>query len=285
MTLAAAALAFAVAGVPAATESFTVRGQTLELHVYGQRGNPPVVLASGDGGWTHLAPECAAILVANGYFVVGLDTKQYLSAFTKGDATLRPGDVAGDFKLLAAHAAEGATRKPVLAGVSEGAGLAVLAAADPAVKPAVLGVVGLGLPDQTELGWHFRDSLIYITHKAPKEPTFSSAEVVAGLAPLPLAQLHSTHDEYVPLDEARRVYDQGRPSQTHVGHRRQRPSLFEPVHGVLRAAHRGHGLGSRQPLRGEEGVMRNDGAHTRPTTLDLTRGARSVTATLDQFGL
>ena len=95
----------------------------------------------------------------------------------------------------------------MLVGVSEGAGLAVLAAADPAVKPAVLGVVGLGLPDQTELGWHFRDSLIYVTHKAPKEPGFSAAEAVARLAPLPLAQLHSTHDEYVPLEEARRVYE------------------------------------------------------------------------------
>ena len=172
----------------------------------GARGNPPVVLASGDGGWTHLAPECAAILAAKGYFVVGLDTKQYLSAFTRHDATLRPADVPGDFKSLVAYAAQGATRKPVLAGVSEGAGLAVLAAADPAVKPAVLGVVGLGLPDQTELGWHFRDSLIYITHKAPKEPGFS-CRMVARLAPLPLAQLHSTHDEYVPLEEARRVYE------------------------------------------------------------------------------
>jgi alpha-beta hydrolase superfamily lysophospholipase len=165
------------------------------------------VLASGDGGWTHLAPECAVILAGKGYFVVGLDTKQYLARFTTRDASLQPGDVAGDFKSLVAYAAEGAAKKPVLAGISEGAGLAVLAGTDPAVKPAVLGVVGLGLPDQTELGWHFRDSLIYLTHKPPKEPTFSSADVVARLAPLPLAQLHSSHDEYVPLEEARRVYE------------------------------------------------------------------------------
>lgn len=213
MTLSAAGLLFAIAltGFSPATEPFVLRGQGLDLHVYGRRGDPPVVLASGDGGWTHLAPECAVILAAKGYFVVGLDTKQYLSAFTRGDVTLRPPDVAGDFKSLVAYAADGATRKPVLVGVSEGAGLAVLAAADPAVKPAVLGVVGLGLPDQTELGWHFRDSLIYLTHKAPREPGFSSAEMVAGLAPLPLAQLHSTHDEYVPLEEARRVYDRAGP--------------------------------------------------------------------------
>lgn len=207
MTLAAAVLALAALGAEPATESFTLRGQTVDLHVYGHRGNPPVVLASGDGGWIHLAPECAVLLADKGYFVVGLDTRQYLSRFTTRAATLQPADVASDFKSLVDYAATGATRKPVLAGISEGAGLAVLAAADPAVKPAVLGVVGLGLPDQTELGWHLRDSLIYVTHKAPREPGFSSAEVVARLAPLPLAQLHSTHDEYVPLEQAQRVYD------------------------------------------------------------------------------
>jgi pimeloyl-ACP methyl ester carboxylesterase len=217
MTLAAAVLAFALAGLQPHTASFPLRGQVLDLHLYGQRGNPPIVLASGDGGWTHLAPQCADILAAKGYFVVGLDTKQYLSAFTTRDATLHPADVAGDFKSLVDYAAQGATKKPVLAGVSEGAGLAVLAAGDPAVKVAVLGVVGLGLPDQTELGWHFRDSLIYITHKAPKEPSFSVGEVVARLAPLPLAQLHSTHDEYVPLEEARRVYERaGNPKRLWV---------------------------------------------------------------------
>jgi alpha-beta hydrolase superfamily lysophospholipase len=211
MTLAAAllafAFAFAFAGLQPHTEPFPVRGQALDLHVYGQRGNPPIVLASGDGGWIHLAPDCAVVLAAKGYFVVGLDTKQYLSAFTRRGANLHPADVAGDFKLLVDYAAKGAKKKPVLAGVSEGAGLAVLAAVEPAVKVAVRGVVGLGLPDQTELGWRFRDSLIYVTHKAPREPSFSVLEVVARLAPLPLAQLHSTHDEYVPLEEARRVYE------------------------------------------------------------------------------
>ena len=213
MTLAAARLVFAmaVAGSAPATEPFVLRGQGVDLHVYGRRGDPPVVLASGDGGWTHLGPESAVILAAKGYFVVGLDTKQYLSAFTRRDTTLRPADVAGDFKSLVDYAAEGAPRKPVLVGVSEGAGLAVLAASDPAVKGAVRGVVGLGLPDQNELGWRFRDSLIYLTHTAPDEPEFSAAEVVDRLAPLPLAQLHSTHDEYVPLEEARRVYDRAGP--------------------------------------------------------------------------
>jgi pimeloyl-ACP methyl ester carboxylesterase len=207
MLSAALTVCLAVTTAEPATASLSLRGKTLELRSYGERGHPPVLLASGDGGWVHLAPVSAPILAANGYFVVGLDTKQYLEAFTTDHGTLTPADVSRDFRALVDYVARGASAKPVLVGVSEGAGLAVLAATDPGVKQAVLGVVGLGLPDQNELGWRLRDSLIYLTHKLPAEPSFSVGDVVDRLAPLPLAQLQSRHDEYVPLDEARRLHE------------------------------------------------------------------------------
>ena len=207
MMLATAVLTVVLASAEPATVSFTLRGKTLDLHLYGQRGGPPVLLVSGDGGWMHLAPQTASVLAARGFFVAGLSAKQYLSAFTSGQSTLSPADVQRDFKLLVDYAAQGAAAKPILIGISEGAGLAVLAAVDPAVKASVGGVVGLGMSDENELGWRFRDSIIYLTHGAPKEPTFSVLEIVDRLAPLPLAQLHSTHDEYVPVQEARRVFE------------------------------------------------------------------------------
>jgi pimeloyl-ACP methyl ester carboxylesterase len=207
MTLAAAVLAVAIAGAEPATDKLVLRGKTFDLHLYGKRGGRPVVLVSGDGGWMHLAPRTAPILAEKGYFVVGLSAKEYLSAFTTGQETLGPADVPQDFKSIVAYAAQGAVAKPILVGISEGAGLCVLAAVDPAVKKAVGGVVGLGLSDQNELGWRFRDSMIYITHHAPREPGFSVFEIVDRLAPLPLAEIQSTHDEYVPLDEARRVFE------------------------------------------------------------------------------
>jgi hypothetical protein len=206
MTLAVAVLALAVAGAEPESTSFAIRGKTFDLHLYGVRGGPPVLLVSGDGGWMHLAPETAPLLAARGYFVVGLSAKQYLSAFTAGHATLNPADVPRDFKPLVDYAAQGATAKPILIGISEGAGLAVLAAVDPAVKAEVGGVIGLGMSDRNELGWRFRDSIIYLSHGAPKEPSFSVLEIVDRLAPLPLAELHSTRDEYAPIEEARRVF-------------------------------------------------------------------------------
>ena len=85
--------------------------------------------------------------------------------------------------------------------MSEGAGLSVLAATDPRTKRAIAGVIGLGLPDLNELGWRWRDSLIYVTHGTPNEPTFSAAAIVDRVASTPLGAIHSTRDEFVPLAE------------------------------------------------------------------------------------
>ena len=151
---------------------------------------------SGDGGWVHLAPQTAPTLAANGYYVVGISAKQYLSAFTTGNATLSPADVPRDFKSLVDYAARGAAAKPILAGISEGAGLVVLAAVDPAVKDAVGGIVGLGMCDQNELGWRFLDSLIYVTHKGTNEQSLRGhRDRGRTWLPDPWIQLQSTHDE------------------------------------------------------------------------------------------
>jgi dienelactone hydrolase len=192
------------------TEPFMLRGQRQTLHVYGASGGSVAVVASGDGGWTHLAPDVADILAGKGWFVVGLDSKAYLSSFTSGAATLRAEDVPRDFAALLDHAAPVAGRTMLLVGVSEGAGLSVLAAGDDAVKARVAGVIVLGLPDKNELGWRFRDSMIYVTKGVPREPLFSAADVIAKVAPLPVAAVHSTRDEFVPVDEIKRTMERAR---------------------------------------------------------------------------
>jgi fermentation-respiration switch protein FrsA (DUF1100 family) len=153
----------------------------------------------------HLAPQVAEFLAEKGFFVVGFDSKAYLESFTSGTSALRPQDEPGDYRELAEYAARGSTEKPILIGVSEGAGLSVLAATDPQTKPRIGGVIGLGLPDINELAWRLKDSIIYITHTVPNEPTFSVAGIVERVAPIPLAAIHSTQDEFVPLAEAQLI--------------------------------------------------------------------------------
>jgi fermentation-respiration switch protein FrsA (DUF1100 family) len=188
-----------------ASTTLDIRGRPQELHLFGDRGREPVVVSSGDGGWVHLAPEVAEFLAAQNFFVVGFDTRAYLTSFTDRSTTLAEEDVPGDYRMLIDYAAEGASSKPILIGVSEGAGLSVLAATIAKNKPAVRGVIGLGLPDLNELGWRWRDMTIYLTKKTPNEPRFSTADIIARLSPVPLALIHSTHDEFVPLEEMYKV--------------------------------------------------------------------------------
>jgi pimeloyl-ACP methyl ester carboxylesterase len=186
-------------------EEIDIRGQKLALYVSGNADGPPVVVSSGDGGWVHLAPAVARILASKGFRVVGFDAKAYLSAFTRRDAHLTEDDIRSDFGILARYAGRVSDPKPILVGVSLGAGLSVLAATDAENQRLVDGVIALGLPNQNELAWRFRDSLIYLTKKAPREPSFMVEAVIDQVSPLPLAIIHSTHDEFEPLSVAERL--------------------------------------------------------------------------------
>jgi type IV secretory pathway VirJ component len=194
---------FAWAGT---TDIITLRGHPQLVHLYGTRGSsPPVIVSSGDGGWIHLGPYIAQTLAARGYFVIGFNAKEYLESFTTKASTLQLVDVPADYRELVRYAADGSSLKPILIGVSEGAGLSVLAAADGPTKAGVGGVIAIGLPDVNELGWRWKDSWIYVTHGIPNEPTFSSAALVGRMAPLPLAAIHSTRDEFVPINQVQQT--------------------------------------------------------------------------------
>lgn len=187
------------------TQRLNIRGRDQLLHLYGPAGGNPVIVSSGDGGWIHLGPRVAELLASRGYFVVGFDARAYLADFTAETATLRAADEARDFRVLTAFASARTGRKPLLIGVSEGAGLSVLAATDAETKPLLGGIIALGLPDLNELGWRWKDSLTYITHRVPDEPTFSAAATVGAVAPIPLAFIQSTHDEFVSLADTQRI--------------------------------------------------------------------------------
>lgn len=198
-----AACMFAPAQAPATID---LRGKSQELHLYGNPGGPPVILSSGDLGWAGLAVHVAEFLSSRGYRVVGFNSRAYLTSFTSKSAALDPADVPRDYRALIDYTRRGSAARPVLAGISEGAGLSVLAAADPGLKPQIQGVLGLGLPDQNELGWKWQDFTIWITKKTPSEPSFMVEDVIGKVSPVPLAEIHSTHDEFVPLELARSMF-------------------------------------------------------------------------------
>lgn len=204
---------FALA-LAAVTQPLSLRGRTQTLHIYGSTAGDPIIVSSGDGGWMHLGPEVAEFLGRRGYYVIGFDVRAYLSSFTSGTTTLDPREEPGDYAVLADVAIRATSKKPILIGVSEGAGLSVLAATDARVKGRIEGVIGLGLPDVNELGWRWQDAAIYFTHKVPNEPTFRASSVVAAMAPVPLAAIHSSTDEFVPIASVQAVMQAaGEPKQ------------------------------------------------------------------------
>jgi dienelactone hydrolase len=215
---ACALLALAVANAASAAAPrkarSAIRGVPQEYYVYDSQVRKPdapaVIVVSGDGGWHGFIAEVAEYLADHGYPAVGVDAKEYLESLSKPRA-LEPSQVSGDFAALARFVKERTGAKLlVLIGWSEGAGLAVLGGLDPAVRVDLRGVVAIGLPELNELAWRWSDSVIYVTHKVPNEPTFNSKDYVGCLAPIPLMVIQSTHDEFVPLETARDIFTRAR---------------------------------------------------------------------------
>lgn len=209
--LLAAAGAGLASGAPREGRNTVIlRGHAVEVYYQRHAATTPprakIIFLPGDGGWHGAAVTMGATMASWGYDVFGLDTKSYLEAFT-GMTNLQPRDVAGDLHGIAAWIAPRAGERAILAGWSEGAGLVVLAAAAPQYQSKYLGVVTLGLSDSNVLGWRWSDDLTYLTKRPPNEPTFSCLGLIPGVAPVPVAMLQSSRDEFVSVEEARRLFE------------------------------------------------------------------------------
>jgi type IV secretory pathway VirJ component len=198
------ATVLALSALPAAAQDrvdMPLRGHAMALTVYGGAGTPKgtIIMGSGDVGWVGLAASRAQELSADGYTVVGVNVREYLSAFTSRSAHLSPADIQRDFAELSRFLrARGRLQQPViLSGVSEGAGIVVVAAAAPENHDWVAGVITMGLPMQSEIAWRWSDFTSWITKKDAAEPSVTATDYLPGISPLPLVLIQSTHDEYV----------------------------------------------------------------------------------------
>jgi dienelactone hydrolase len=184
-----------------------IRGRQQLIYYYpaaGQRLNRKVLFAPGDGGWRGWAITVAQAMSSWGYDVYGLDTKTYLEGLTAKSASREP-EVMADFRDIAKWMTNNADERVALVGWSEGAGLAVLAAADPNNKNIFSGLVAFGLVDENVLGWSWRDNISYVTKIKPYEPSFHCSQYISLIAPLRLHLIQSSQDEYASLDEARKL--------------------------------------------------------------------------------
>lgn len=187
--------------------TLVIRGQKQELHHHPPTATPlnkKVLFVPGVGGWRGWAITVAQTMASWGYDVQGWDTKVYLDGFTaKGQLT--EADVMNDFRGLAEWMTNRSGERVTLVGWSEGAGLGVLGAASERNKSVFEGFVGFGLGDENAIAWHWSDNLTSLVKKA-NEPTFKASDYMTRIAPLPFFMIRSSHDQYTPLDEAKRLF-------------------------------------------------------------------------------
>jgi fermentation-respiration switch protein FrsA (DUF1100 family) len=179
----------------------TVRGRALTVTIYVPKTAPrgTILMGSGDVGWVGLAASLAEELSAQGYIVAGVNARQYLASFTSSKDFLQPKDVPADYQVLADRLRERQllVRPVVVSGVSEGAALAVLAASDPKSRGWIDGVLTIGLPATAELAWHWSDLWASAMKRDADEPSFTIADFLPRVSPLPLFMIQSRKDEYV----------------------------------------------------------------------------------------
>jgi pimeloyl-ACP methyl ester carboxylesterase len=167
--------------------------------------HPPVLFIPGDGGCNRAAMKMARMISSLGYEVFGLDVRRYLSTSTHGRKVLTEDQMAADME-EAIRAVAGPEHRPVLlAGWSQGATMAILAAARMSDRHPLEGVLTIALPEAGSLGWRRIDTLLSLFRKPPHEPAFQVAPLLPQVAPTPLWMVYGTRDHFTTASIARRL--------------------------------------------------------------------------------
>ena len=205
----------------------SLAGKPFELHLAGplhpSPAAPLVLYASGDGGWFGAAVDMFRTIAADGYPTVGISSKAFMKLAHR--TPLKPETLTAEYLAILARAREAlglaADTPVVLTGWSRGASLAVITAAQPIARPAVRGVVAIGLTHGEDLKV---DGEADETDDDPVTAAGASTDrrddtlppvrhdevdtyaLLRGLAPIRSAVIQATHDHYLPAAQARRLF-------------------------------------------------------------------------------
>ena len=181
----------------------------------GTVARPLVLFVTGDGGWGGKDLEAFHRLIEWGYPVVGVSAPDYLDHLAHGAGQLAPRQLARDLTdvvdIARAPLGLGIKVPVLLFGVSRGADLVVVAAAQRALRPSVLGVLAVGLTSEEEYLHRTRgkrsvaptagDSGASEQNSRPVHPYAALRRVAA-----PVSVIQSTNDEYITASEARLLF-------------------------------------------------------------------------------
>jgi pimeloyl-ACP methyl ester carboxylesterase len=205
--LAAGCLQRVPAVVPGAPVEFdralVLNGHRLSLHLASPARTGVrrlLMYATGDGGWWGKDLDTYRKLVSWGYPTAGFSSPDYLKHLAGGSETTTPTRLARDFGAIIDFAKVSlrlsAETPVILVGVSRGAGLAVVAAGQGALRTELGGVVAVALTREEEHVRRFsRTPVVIETYK-----------YLERLGTQPISVIQSTHDSYLPADAARVLF-------------------------------------------------------------------------------
>ncbi len=200
-----------------------VEQRWLELHTSrpagDDAGRPLVVFVTGDGGWHRKDLDTYKHLIRWGYPVAGFSAPDYLDRLAGGAASLRPDQLARDFQTIIDAARDDLGVRPatrvLLVGVSRGADLVVIAAAQRALRRQVSGVLAVALTREEEYVRRPR-RLFRFRRRAAAAPAAAGdddddlvmVEPYRALRRIaaPVALIQSSNDGYVRAADARVLF-------------------------------------------------------------------------------
>ena len=170
-----------------------------------------LMYATGDGGWRGKDLDTYRKLISWGYPTVGFSSPDYLNHLADGSETTTPTRLARDFGAIIDFARASlmlSSETPViLVGVSRGAGLAVVAAGQGALRGELAGVVAVALTKEEEHVRRLRRILVNPAQSRERTPVMiETYEYLPRLGAEPVSVIQSTHDSYLPADAARVLF-------------------------------------------------------------------------------
>lgn len=175
---------------------------------------PVVLFVTGDGGWHGKDLDAFEHLITWGYPVVGVSAPDYLDHLGDGALQLAPQRLARDLAEVVdrGRAQLGLRATPVvLLGISRGADLVVVAAAQRSLRASVMGVLAVGLTTEEEYVRRSRGRRRPASNPAQATGDAEAAGLAHPYAALhrvtaPVCVIQSTNDEYVTAADARRLF-------------------------------------------------------------------------------
>jgi dienelactone hydrolase len=178
----------------------------VRLHGAAQDAGVAVIFLPGDGGWRGAAISMSKNVAAWGYDVYGFDTRKYLETFSANGTHLSREQLAEDVRRLADEVYARSRKPAILVGWSQGAAMAVAAAAASEGNRTIRGVATLGLPESAVLGWDWKAALSAIARREPDQPKFLVRPLMASVTPKPIWMIHGSADEYTSPGDARALF-------------------------------------------------------------------------------